>query len=34
MFILKPLFGHPENGETPQRFRRRSKKDGSVYWAK
>ena len=28
------LFRQPKNGETPKRFRRRSKKDGSVYWAK
>ena len=28
------LSRQPKNGQTPQRFRRRSKKDGSVYWAK
>ena len=27
-------FRLPKNGVTPQRFRRGSKKDGSVYWAK
>ena len=28
------LFRQAKNGETPQRFRRGSKKDGPFYWAK
>ena len=28
------LFRKPKNGETPQRFKRKNKKNDSVYWAK
>ena len=34
MFISKQPFQTTKDGETPQRFRRRSNKNGSVYWAK
>lgn len=34
MFTSKPPFETAKNGDFYQRFRRGSKKDGSVYWAK